>query len=113
MKIEHGEASSLKQPPHPEIDSVALADVLGALADPVRLAIVATLANGPARTCGEFDLPIAKSTLSHHMKVLREAGVLHSLADGTRCFVSLRPDLEQRFPGLLQQVLSLHERPDA
>jgi DNA-binding transcriptional ArsR family regulator len=101
----------VKQPHHPAIDAVGLTDVLGALSDPVRLTIVAALFEGGARTCGEFDLPIAKSTLSHHMKVLREAGVLESRVDGTRCFVSLRPELEHRFPGLLGNVLKLAARP--
>jgi DNA-binding transcriptional ArsR family regulator len=107
MNNEHGEAHRLKQPFHPALDAVGLTDVLGALSDPVRLSIVSLLAEGGPRTCGEFDLPIAKSTLSHHMKVLREAGILVSKVDGTRCFVSLRPELDERFPGLLRQVLSL------
>lgn len=103
----------MKQPHHPPIDAVGLTDVLGALSDPVRLSIVATLADGAARTCGEFELPVVKSTLSHHMKVLREAGIITSQMDGTRCFVSLRDELEARFPGLLQHVLSLATHPSA
>ena len=98
----------MKQPPHPSLEVVDLTEVLAALADPIRLAIVATLADGAVRTCGEFDLPIAKSTLSHHMKVLREAGVLESQVEGTRCFVGLRPELEERFPGLVPLVMTLH-----
>ena len=102
----------MRQPDHPEIESVQLTEVLAALSDPARLAIVAQLARGPARACGEFELPIAKSTLSHHMKILRLAGVITSRADGTRCTVSLRRELEQRFPGLLAKVLELAgERP--
>ena len=84
--------------------------MLGALADPVRLAIVATLSDGQPRSCGEFDLPIVKSTLSHHMKVLRDAGIITSRMDGTRCYVTLRQELEQRVPGLLGQVLGLAKR---
>jgi DNA-binding transcriptional ArsR family regulator len=101
----------VRQPDHPAIDTVQLTEVLAALADPVRLALVATLADGGARSCGEFDLPVAKSTLSHHMKVLREAGILASRVEGTRCFVALRPELEERFPGLLGRVLSLAAPP--
>jgi DNA-binding transcriptional ArsR family regulator len=107
MKHEHGKRAGVKQPHHPDIDTVDLTDVLAALSDPVRLAIVAGLSESGARTCGEFDLPIAKSTLSHHMKVLREAGIIASRVDGTRCFVSLRPELDTRFPGLLGKVLKL------
>jgi DNA-binding transcriptional ArsR family regulator len=50
---------------------------------------------------------VAKSTLSHHLKVLREAGVTRTRQDGTRCFVTLRRDsLDARFPGLLPALLS-------
>jgi DNA-binding transcriptional ArsR family regulator len=51
-------------------------------------------------------VPVAQSTLSHHMKILRDAGIVFSRPEGTRCFVSLRPELEQRFPSLLQAVLA-------
>jgi DNA-binding transcriptional ArsR family regulator len=111
MKHEHGNPVGVKQPDHPDIDTVGLTDVLAALSDPVRLPIVATLSEHGTRTCGEFDLPIAKSTLSHHMKVLREAGILTSRVEGTRCFVALRPELEERFPGLLGRVLALAAPP--
>ncbi|WP_211876959.1 ArsR/SmtB family transcription factor [Pseudarthrobacter albicanus] len=43
-------------------------------------------------------LLIAQSTLSHHMKTLREAGLVYSRPEGTRCFISLRPEIEERFP---------------
>jgi DNA-binding transcriptional ArsR family regulator len=101
----------MKQLHHPSIEEVGLTDVLAALADPVRLSIVATLADGEPRTCGAFELPVVKSTLSHHMKVLREAGIIVSRMDGTRCFVSLRPEMEIRFPGLLRHVLDLSADP--
>ena len=48
-----------------------------------------------------------KSTLSHHLKVLREAGVTRTRQEGTRCFVTLRRDsLDARLPGLLPALLS-------
>jgi DNA-binding transcriptional ArsR family regulator len=53
-----------------------------------------------------MGLPVSKSTGSHHLKVLREAGVVQGKADGTRRYYSLRrDDLEARFPGLLDSVL--------
>lgn len=56
---------------------------------------------------GELCAPIAKSTLSHHLKVLREAGVTQTRQEGTRCFVTLRRgSLDTRFPGLLPALLS-------
>jgi len=49
---------------------------------------------------------VSKSTLSHHFKVLREAGVTHTRVNGTHRYVSLRrEELEDRFPGVLDSVL--------
>lgn len=90
---------------HPDPAEITLTDVLDALADPVRLSIVATLEKGGERGASEFDVDICSSTLSHHMKVLREAGVINHRKDGIRCFVSLRPDLERTYPGLVKTVL--------
>ena len=81
--------------------------VLHALSDPVRLRIVATLAEADGgRACGSFDLPVTKSTCTHHFKVLREAGVISQRPAGTTRLNELRrDDLEARFPGLLATVL--------
>ena len=76
------------------------------LSDPVRLQIVRTLAKDGERCCGNFDVPVAKSTASHHFKVLRESGVIHVRQDGTQRYTSLRQtDVDARFPGLLDSVL--------
>ena len=54
-----------------------------------------------------FELGISKATLSHHFRVLREAGVVRTRLDGRKRLLSLRyDDLEARFPGLLDAVLS-------
>ena len=87
--------------------------MLHALSDPVRLRIVATLAEaeGP-RPCGSFDLPVTKSTCTHHFKVLREAGVISQRQAGTTRLNTLRgEDLEGRFPGLLATVLRAAAEP--
>ena len=55
--------------PHPRRDELELAAVLHALSDPVRLRIVAGLARGGERTCGSFELPVTKSTCTHHFRV--------------------------------------------
>jgi len=98
----------LKEPiTHPERSELELAAVLHALSDPVRLRIVAALAaNDDERTCGSFELPVTKSTCTHHFKVLREAGVIRQRQEGTTRLNALRrDDLDARFPGLIETVL--------
>lgn len=110
----HFDASVLFEPAqlmrslhHPHEDEIALPDVLHALSDPVRLQIVRTLAERGEQSCSALESSVSKSTLSHHFKVLREAGVTFTRANGTHRLVSLRSEcLERRFPGLLQSVLS-------
>jgi DNA-binding transcriptional ArsR family regulator len=94
--------------PEPHVTEVRLEAVLQALGDPVRLLIVSQLhASENTRTCGSFDLPVGKSTASHHFKVLREAGVIRQHVEGRRRQTELREsDLEERFPGLLASVLT-------
>ena len=91
---------------HPEIKKISLAGVLYALGDPVRLEIVKRLAEQEALPCAALCIPIAKSTLSHHFKILRDAGVLHCRKEGTQHINSLRrQELDARFPGLLEAIL--------
>jgi DNA-binding transcriptional ArsR family regulator len=92
---------------YPERDEIQLVDVLQALADPVRLQIVRFLDQSDgAIPCHEIPIPVSKSTGSHHLKVLREAGVVKAQVDGTRRYYTLRTeDLDARFPGLLDSVL--------
>src|SRR5918999_1737433 len=92
---------------HPRRAEIELGAVLHALSDPVRLRIVAALAGGDGEhTCGSFDVPVTKSTCTHHFKVLREAGVIHQRQEGTARLNALRrEDLEARFPGLLETIL--------
>ena len=89
-----------------EPDDLDLATILHALSDPIRLRIVVELSDEAEHTCGSFNLPIAKSTCSHHFRVLREAGVVAQRIDGKCRFNRLRREqLEERFPGLLDAVL--------
>jgi DNA-binding transcriptional ArsR family regulator len=97
----------MQQPDHPKLEEISLTGVLAALSDPVRLSLVCRLSKGAELTCGQFEVDVASSTLSHHLKTLREAGVTLTRREGTRCFVSLRPDLEELFPGLIRQILAV------
>jgi DNA-binding transcriptional ArsR family regulator len=91
---------------HPSSNEISIAGVLYALGDPVRLEIVKQLAEKGEIPCSAFDLSVAKSTLSHHFKILRDAGVLHCRKEGTQHLNSLRRhDLDDRFPGLLNAIL--------
>ena len=98
---------------HPAREDLSLPTIFYALGDPVRLSIVAELAKASEtdekKACLDFhvDANMAKSTLSFHFKVLREAGLVRMVPQGRRVLVSLREeDLEARFPGLLEAVLA-------
>ncbi|MFW6693211.1 ArsR/SmtB family transcription factor [Streptomyces sp. MAR4 CNX-425] len=98
---------------HPERHEIEVLSVMSALSDPIRVGLVRVLADGRERGWGELRAPVAKSTLSHHLSVLRDAGVTRTRQEGTRCFVELRrDDLDVRFPGLLAAVLDAADAAD-
>lgn len=98
---------STDAPANPDQDEIHIEAVLHALADPVRLDIVRQLANGDEIACNTFEVPVGKSTLTHHLRILREAGVTRTRQQGTTRFNSLRrQDLDALFPGLLDGVLA-------
>lgn len=91
----------------PELADVGLADLMQALGDETRLRIVRILAADGECRCGTLELGISPATRSHHLRVLREAGVTRTRVEGTSRYVSLRADeLAGRFPGLLEAVLA-------
>ena len=100
---------------HPAREDIELGAVLHALSDPVRLKIVAALAARPtACPTGSIDVPVTKSTCTHHFKVLREAGIVRQRPEGTARMNTLRrEDLDARFPGLLDTILSAVPRDGA
>ncbi|GHE35932.1 transcriptional regulator [Streptomyces vinaceus] len=93
---------------HPGLSEIRLEAVLHALSDPIRLSIVRDLAATPDElACSYFDLPVTKSTTTHHFRVLREAGVVRQTYRGTAKMNGLRDgELEDLFPGLLDSVLA-------
>jgi DNA-binding transcriptional ArsR family regulator len=96
--------------PHPDIADAALPKVLFALSDAARLDIVRKLAaRGPLTVaeCQPEDRAMPKSTFSHHLRTLREAGLVRNEPSGRRRTITLRIDqIEQRFPGLLGAILN-------
>jgi DNA-binding transcriptional ArsR family regulator len=95
--------------PQPNRDDIDLVTVLRALADPVRLEILRELASqAEPHPCSAdaYDVDVKAATMSHHWRVLREAGVTTTMVDGRRRWVELRrSDLDKRFPGLLDAIL--------
>jgi DNA-binding transcriptional ArsR family regulator len=100
--------STSKSLPQPDREEIRVEDVLQALGEPVRLLIVRALADVPEGiACGEIELPVTASTRAHHLRTLREAGVLSTHTEGTRRISKLRrEDLEELYPGLLSGVLA-------
>ena len=91
----------------PAREDIQLGEVLHALSDPTRLRIVTALDARPgACATGSIEVPVSKSTCTHHFRVLREAGVISQRAEGTSRLNTLRrEDLDARFPGLLDAIL--------
>jgi DNA-binding transcriptional ArsR family regulator len=74
-----------------------LAQHLKALAHPARLAIVRLLAERDECVCGEIvdDLPLAQSTVSQHLKALKEAGLIRGTVEGRSTCYCLDPEAVQ------------------
>lgn len=98
----------MRVPHHPSLDDVCISAVFNALSDPIRLQILTRLATDGELCCNEIRLPVTKSTMSHHFRVLREAGLTFTRVVGTRHYLTLRREaVDARFPGLLDVVLPL------
>lgn len=97
--------------PAPDITEFELGAVLSALADQHRRAVVVDLLDRPGgeHACSSFHLPVAKSTRTHHWRVLRQAGLIRQRDAGNGSFVRLRGDeIGARFPGLLDSIRQAH-----
>ena len=100
----------------PAAQDFRLPRILGALADPNRLAAVRFVARNGESWCSQVMeqamLPMTKSTFSHHLRILREAGVLTKRIQGARGYTSLRKaDLDSRFPGLIDSIVDAAPNP--
>jgi DNA-binding transcriptional ArsR family regulator len=100
---------------HPPIEAVTVEGILHALSDPVRVAIFTNLATSDcAYNCSTFlnvtEKKIPKSTLSHHFKALREAGLIRAERRGVEMHNTSRcSEIETRFPGLLNAIINAHK----
>ncbi|MGH4028532.1 ArsR/SmtB family transcription factor [Actinomycetota bacterium Odt1-20B] len=92
---------------HPTPEQIRIQDVLTALGNAKRLAIVRVLDGGGEHTCGSLIGDVSKSTMTHHWRVLRDSGVIWQRPSGRENLLSLRrEDLDRRYPGLLDSVLA-------
>ncbi|MER7171423.1 ArsR/SmtB family transcription factor [Streptomyces mesophilus] len=105
-------ATSSRELAHPAREEIRLESVLHALSDPMRMQVVRELAEAEGElSCSYFDLPVTKSTTTHHFRVLRESGVIQQVYRGTAKMNGLRrDDLAALFPGLLDSVLDAAAR---
>ncbi|MBN9654198.1 MULTISPECIES: ArsR/SmtB family transcription factor [Halobacillus] len=102
----------MKLPYHPPIESIHFTKVLHALSEPNRVKIIRCLDESYENNCTAYSLKLMlpKSTVSHHIKVLREAGLIQARIDGKEHIYSLRrEEIEKKFPGLLQTVTQINE----
>ena len=89
------------------------AALLKAVADPHRLTIIATLARSPEAVCVcDFTegMPINQSSVSHHLAILRDAGIVTSERHGTWAYYSLAPDVRDRLLKALDETLPSKKR---
>jgi len=100
----------VRERPELSVDELDLPSVMHALADPSRLRMVAALDGGAELSCAvlgqQAGTAMAKSTTSHHLAVLREAGLIRTRHEGQRKLATLRrAELDGKFPGLLDAVV--------
>ena len=99
---------------HPAVDDMRTEAILHALSDPVRAAIFAEIRGaGCIEACSAVavvgDRTIPKSSLSHHIRVLREAGLIRCERHGVEMRnVSRCQEVDARFPGLLPAILNAY-----
>jgi len=114
--MKRGSMPVLNEEVLPTAEHLQLGVVFAALADPVRRLIVRELLGEPVgarRQCSSFGVEVSKSTMTHHFRILREAGLIIQYNHGNRAELTLRrADLEARFPGLLDLVASSEDMPD-
>jgi DNA-binding transcriptional ArsR family regulator len=100
-----GEAMPMSMPVDTPESEITLDRVLAALADPIRRDVLADIAKRGPLFCGEYKFTLSKSTMSHHLKFLRESGLMHTEVMGTRRQITRRDAvIERKFPGLLASV---------
>src|ERR1700727_1535279 len=101
----------MRERPELAVEEINLAAVMHALADPSRLRMVAALDGRPELSCAalgdQAGTRMAKSTTTHHLGALRDAGVISTRPEGQRKLATLRrAEMDMKFPGLLDAVIA-------
>ena len=91
-----------------------LATLAKALGHPVRVRILRLLLSRDSCYCGELvdELPLAQATVSQHLKVLRDAGLIQGEIEGPRVCYCARPDALTRLAGLLDRLTATTSNTD-
>jgi ArsR family transcriptional regulator len=90
-----------------KVSEQTLADFARALSHPARIMILKTLAERKQCICGELVevLPLAQSTVSQHLKALREGGLIAGEIEGPRSCYCLDPQAVQKLSELLEEFI--------
>ena len=92
----------MKSRTYPSLKKIPVSVIFDALSDPVRLEIFCALLEQDEISCGKCKSTLSKSTMSHHFKVLTQAGLIQRREEGTIHFLSVRKEeVDRRLPGLL------------
>ncbi len=88
-----------------------LAAMAQALGHPIRVAILRILIERQECVCGELveELPVAQSTVSQHLKKLKQARLIRGTVDGPRVCYCIEPAALQRFQQLFGAILTPSE----
>jgi len=99
----------MREPNQPRKEDLRLSTVLYGFNDPIRIKIVKDIHRYSEQSCCGClsSLQVPKSTLSHHVKVLRESGIISRRVEGKYHYYSIRhDDLNEKFPGLVNAILT-------
>ena len=100
---------------HPALQDITVEGILYALSDPARVAIYADiLGSSCSQSCSDFinimEQPLPKSTLSLHLKSLREAGLIRGERRGVEMYNTSRcAEIDSRFPGLIASIVNAYK----
>ena len=102
------DASPVQLPPDETADT--LAELAWAVAHPARVRIVRLLLSRKACVCGEIvdQLPLAQSTVSQHLKILKQSGLILGEVDGPKVCYCINPPRLRELKQLIASLQTVH-----